>query len=64
MASSERLHSKASLLKTREASKDQKQIIASALQNGCSKIGKALGESLSWSSVLVNLLEKIYDGVP
>lgn len=42
MAGSERLHSKASLLKSRKASKDQNDTDACALQNGCSeKIGKA-----------------------
>ena len=34
---SERLHSKASLLKTMKASKDQKEILAHVLENGCSK---------------------------
>ena len=63
VASSERLHSKASLLKTRIASKDQEEMLTCALQNGYSKIGKALGESLCPSSVLENSLEKISDVV-
>ena len=40
MASSKRLHSNAYLLKVRKAPKDQEEIITSALQNDCSKIGK------------------------
>ena len=41
MAGSERLQSKALLLKSRKASKDQNDRDACALQNGCSeKIGK------------------------
>ena len=65
MASFERLHSKASPLKIRKASKDQEEIFTCALKNGCSKIGKALGESLClkkltvknlwWSSLIVKL---------
>ena len=43
-ASSERLHNKVILLKTREEPKDQEEILTSALQNGWFKIEKALGE--------------------
>ena len=42
MASSEKLHSEASLLKTRKASNDQKEIISCSLQNSCSILGKAI----------------------
>ena len=44
LASSKRLNSKASLLKTRKESKGLKEILTCALQNGYSKIGKAEGE--------------------
>ena len=50
-----RLHSKASSLKTRKASKGQEEILTCALQNGCSKIGKILGKSLCRSPVLETL---------
>ena len=53
--SSKRLHSKVSLLKARKASKAQEEILTCALQNGCSKVGKILGESQCWSSVLETL---------
>ena len=52
VASSERLHSKASLLKTRKASKNQKEILACTLGNDCSKTGKAQRERLCRSPVL------------
>ena len=52
MASSERLYSKASPLKTWKASEDQEETLTCPLQNGCSKIGKVLGKSLRRSSVL------------
>ena len=55
VTSSERLHSKVILLKIRKAYKDQEEILTCALQNGCSKIGKALGESLFRSPVLQKL---------
>ena len=55
VASSKRLHSKASLLKTRKVSKDQEGILTCALQNGCSKIGKIPEKSLCRSSVLETL---------
>ena len=54
-ASSERLHSKASLLKARKASKDQKEMLAYALENGRSKTGKAQGVRLCRSPVLETL---------
>ena len=41
VAGSERLNSKASLLKTRKTSKNQKKILACALENGCSKTSTA-----------------------
>ena len=44
VASSKRLHSEASLLKTRKASKVQEELLTCALQNGGSKIGKILGK--------------------
>ena len=52
VASSERLHSKASLLKTRKASKNHKEILAGTLGNDCAKTGKAQRERLCWSPVL------------
>ena len=55
VASSKRQHSKAYLLKTRKASKDQEGILTCAIQNGCSKIGKILGKSLCRSLVLETL---------
>ena len=55
VASSERLHSKTSLLETREASKEQKEKLACAPQNDCSKIGKPQRESLRRGSVLETL---------
>ena len=53
MADSE--NNKASLLKTRRASQDQKEILACAQQNSCSKVGKAQGELLCRSPVLETL---------
>ena len=55
VASSERLHSKDSQLKTRKESKGLKEIVACVLQNGYSKIEKAQGERLGRSSVFENL---------
>ena len=52
VASSKRLHSNAYLLKARKASKDQEEIITSALQNDCSKIGKIPGKGQCWGPVL------------
>ena len=55
VASSERLQSKTTLLKTRKAYKNQEELLICVLQNGCSKIGRSLGESLSQSPVLETL---------
>ena len=52
VASSKRLHSKAFLLKTRKASKDEEEILICALQNGCSKTGEILGKSQCRSPIL------------
>ena len=52
---SERLRSTASLLKTKKASKDQKEILACALENGYAKTGKAQKERLCRSPVLETL---------
>ena len=62
VASSERLHSKATLLKTRKASKDQEEILTCALQNGCSKIGKAVGEKtpLNTKTPLNDWLKRVF----
>ena len=53
--------------KIKKASKDQEEILKCALQNDCSKIRKALGESLFWipvlDPVLENSLEKTSDEV-
>ena len=55
VAGSERLHSKASLLKTRKASRDQKEMLVCALDNGCCKTGKAQGERRCQTSGLETL---------
>ena len=52
MTGSERLHSKASLLKTSKGSKDQKETPACTLRNGGCKTRKAQGERLCRSHVL------------
>ena len=49
------LQGKASLLKARKASKNQKEILACALENGCSKYGNAQREHLCRSPVLETL---------
>ena len=55
MVRSEKQHRKASLLQTRKASIDQKEILACARENGCSKTEKAQGERLCRSPVLKTL---------
>ena len=60
VASSKRLHSKTSLLKTRKTSKDQEEILTSALQNDCSKIGKILGKKPMSESCFRNNVKELY----
>ena len=60
VASSKRLHSKASLLKTRKTSKDQEEILTSALQNYCSKIEKILRKKPMSESCFRNIVMKLY----
>ena len=60
VASSKRLHSKASLLKTRKTSKDQEEILTSALQNYCSKIGKIIGKKPMLESCFRNIVMELY----
>ena len=62
MASSKRLHGKASLLKTRKASKEQEELLTCAVQNG-SKVGKILGKRLCQSSVLETFCNFIKTGL-
>ena len=52
VAGSERLHSKFSPLNSGKASKNQKEILAYTLENGCSKTGKAQRERLCRSPIL------------